>query len=89
MKKIILPAAILFGITASLSALAAEEITPQEVKDKGYTKIATIHTTAKATSPMDVKTILSKRADEKGGSYYVIIAGRQHGRYSATADVYK
>ncbi|HBV40287.1 MAG TPA: hypothetical protein DEF05_11540, partial [Erwinia sp.] len=45
--------------------------------------------TAETTSPMDAKAVLSKRADEKGGKYYMIIAGREHGKFSATADVYK
>ncbi len=89
MKKIMLVAVTLFGIVISINALAAEEITAMEAKEKGYKKIATVHTTAKATSPMDAKAILSKRADEKGGKYYVIIAGREHGRFSATAEVYK
>ncbi|WP_410013212.1 DUF1471 domain-containing protein [Sodalis sp. C49] len=89
MKTITFMAMTLAGTLFTLSALAAEEITPQEAKEKGYEKIATVHTTAKTTSPMDAKAILSKRADEKGGKYYVIIAGRQHGRFSATADVYK
>ncbi|HEY0211893.1 DUF1471 domain-containing protein, partial [Acerihabitans sp.] len=52
-------------------------------------KIGTVHTTAKTTSPMDAKAILSERADKKGGKYYVIIAGREHGKFSATAEVYK
>ncbi|HEY0210313.1 DUF1471 domain-containing protein [Acerihabitans sp.] len=89
MKNITSMAMMLAGLLLTLSAMAAEEITPQEVKEKGYEKIGTVHTTAKATAPMDVKAILSKRADEKGGKYYVIIAGRQHGKFSATADVYK
>lgn len=48
-----------------------------------------MHTTAETTSPMDAKAVLSKLADEKGGKYYLIIAGREHGKFSATADVYK
>ncbi|QWA11631.1 DUF1471 domain-containing protein [Sodalis ligni] len=89
MKKLILFAMTLCGIVFSLNALAAQEITAQEAVEKGYKRIGTIHTTAKATSPMDAKAILSQRADEKGGNYYVIIAGREHGRFSATAEVYE
>ncbi|TKI05034.1 DUF1471 domain-containing protein [Martelella alba] len=89
MKRLCLTTAALAGFMFCSYALAAEEITPKEAKDNGYTKIGTVHTTAKASSPMDAKAILSKRADEKGGKYYVIIAGRQHGRFSATAEVYK
>ncbi|MBW7981666.1 YdgH/BhsA/McbA-like domain containing protein [Enterobacillus tribolii] len=71
----------------SFGAIAAEEITKEEAAK--YTKIGTVTTTAEATSPMDAKEELSKLADEKGGKYYVIIAGREHGRVSAVADVYK
>ncbi|WP_213993290.1 YdgH/BhsA/McbA-like domain containing protein [Sodalis sp. dw_96] len=89
MKNLTLFAMTLSAIVTSVNALAAQEITAQEAVDKGYKKIATVHTTAKATSPMDAKAILSQRADEKGGNYYVIIAGREHGRFSATAEVYE
>ncbi|WP_413736708.1 YdgH/BhsA/McbA-like domain containing protein [Sodalis sp. RH21] len=89
MKKLTFMAMALAGVMFSLNAMAAEEITAQEAKDKGYEKIGTVHTTAKTTSPMDAKAILSERADKKGGKYYVIIAGREHGKFSATAEVYK
>lgn len=89
MKIINIVAMTLAGMLFAMNATAAEEITEQEAKEKGYKKIGTVHTTAKATAPMDAKKILSDRADKKGGKYYVIIAGRQHGRFSATADVYK
>ena len=46
-------------------------------------------TTAQTTSPMDAKDELSKLADERGGQYYVILAGREHGKFSAIAEVYK
>jgi hypothetical protein len=38
---------------------------------------------------MDAKEELSKLADEKGGKYFVVIAGREHGKVSAIAEVYK
>ena len=38
---------------------------------------------------MNAKKVLSQLADEKGGKYYLVIAGREHGKFSATADVYK
>lgn len=77
---------ILAGMV-SFSALAAEEITKDEATK--YERIGTITTTAETTSPMDAKAELSKLADEKGGKYFVVIAGREHGKISATADVYK
>ena len=73
----------------SFSVLAAKEITKEEVQKMNLQKIGTLNTTAETTSPMDAKRELSKMADEKGGQYYVVIAGREHGRFSATADVYK
>ncbi|XBS69519.1 DUF1471 domain-containing protein [Acerihabitans sp. KWT182] len=89
MKKTTVFVMTFCGLVISFNALAAQEITAQEAIDKGYRKIGTVHTTNKATSPMDAKAILSERADAKGGNYYVIIAGREHGRFSATAVVYE
>jgi outer membrane lipoprotein-sorting protein len=77
---------ILAGMV-SFSALAAEEITKDEATK--YEKVGTVTTTAETTSPMDANAELSKLADEKGGKYFVVIAGREHGKISATADVYK
>ncbi|MCE0492160.1 DUF1471 domain-containing protein [Pantoea sp. Mb-10] len=73
----------------SFSAFAAKEVTKEEVKKMNLTKIGTVNTTAETTSPMDAKRVLSKAADEKGGKYFMVIAGREHGKFSATADVYK
>lgn len=77
------------ALALPFSALAAKEVTKEEVKTMKLEKIGTVHTTAETTSPMDAKKVLSQRADEKGGKYYLIIAGREHGKFSATADVYK
>jgi hypothetical protein len=73
----------------SFSAMAAKEVTKEEVKTMNLQKIGTVNTTAETTSPMDAKKVLSQLADEKGGKYYLVIAGREHGKFSATADVYK
>jgi hypothetical protein len=73
----------------SFSALAAKEVTKEDVQKMNLEKIATVTTTAETTSPMDAKKELSKMADEKGGRYYLVIAGREHGKFSAVADVYK
>lgn len=73
----------------SFSALAAQEVTKEDVQKMNLEKIATVNTTAETTSPMDAKRELSKMADEKGGKYFLVVAGREHGRFSATADVYK
>ncbi|RRZ89823.1 DUF1471 domain-containing protein [Erwinia sp. 198] len=77
------------ALSLPFAALAAKEVTKEEVKTMNLEKIGTVHTTAETTSPMDAKAVLSKLADEKGGKYYLIIAGREHGKFSATADVYK
>ncbi|MEN4705377.1 YdgH/BhsA/McbA-like domain containing protein [Pantoea agglomerans] len=73
----------------SFSAMAAKEVTKEEVKTMNLQKIGTVNTTAETTSPMDAKKVLSQLADEKGGKYYRVIAGREHGKFSATAEVYK
>ena len=73
----------------SFSAMAAKEVTKEEVKTMNLQKIGTVNTTAETTSPMDAKRELSKQADEKGGKYFLVIAGREHGKFSATAEVYK
>ncbi|HAB25958.1 MAG: YdgH/BhsA/McbA-like domain containing protein [Pantoea sp.] len=73
----------------SFSAVAAKEVTKEEVKKMNLQKIGTVNTTAETTSPMDAKRELSKQADEKGGKYFLVIAGREHGKFSATAEVYK
>ncbi|MEE4407982.1 MAG: YdgH/BhsA/McbA-like domain containing protein [Serratia inhibens] len=83
-------AALVVG-SVSFSSLAATLLTKEDLdKNPGkYEKIGTVTTTAETTSPMDAKEELSKKADEKGGQYYVIISGREHGKFSATAEVYK
>ncbi len=83
-------AALVVG-SVSFSTMAATLLTKEDLaKNPGkYEKVGTVTTTAQTTSPMDAKEALSKLADEKGGQYYVIIAGREHGKISAIADVYK
>ncbi|RWR02430.1 hypothetical protein ED28_08595 [[Pantoea] beijingensis] len=82
-------AATLVVGSVSFGALAAEEVTKEQVDTMKLEKVATVTTTAETTSPMDAKQKLSQLADEKGGKYFLVIAGREHGRISATADVYK
>jgi hypothetical protein len=77
--------------SVSFGSMAATLLTKEDLdKNPGkYEKIGTVTTTAETTSPMDAKEELSKLADEKGGQYYVILAGREHGKFSAIAEVYK
>lgn len=79
-------AAVLLG-TFSFGAMAAKEISREEATK--YEKIGVIDTSGKTTDPMDTKAELSRLADEKGGKYFVVIAAREKGRFSATAEVYK
>ena len=83
-------AALVVG-SVSFSTLAATLLTKEDLdKNPGkYEKVGTVTTTAQTPSPMDAKEELSKLADEKGGQYYVLLAGREHGKFSAIADVYK
>lgn len=60
-----------------------------EVAKLNLTKIGSI-TTSRTTSPMDAKRDLSKKADELGGTYFVVIAGEKNEKtVHANADVYK
>ncbi|EHM50419.1 MAG: DUF1471 domain-containing protein [Yokenella regensburgei] len=77
----------------SFGAFAAKEIEkdklPEMIKSEKLVKVGTI-TTSDTTAPMDAKRELSKKADEKGGQYYVIIAADKGDKYvHANADVYK
>ena len=84
------------GIVASLvigslsfGAFAAKEIQKDEVAKMNLTKIGSI-TTSRTTSPMDAKRDLSKKADELGGTYFVVIAGEKNEKtVHANADVYQ
>lgn len=91
MKSLKMIVAALIVGSVSFSTMAATLLTKDELdKNPGkYEKVGTVTSTAQATDPMDLKGELSKLADEKGGQYYVILAAREHGKFSAVADVYK
>ena len=75
-------------IALSFGAFAAKEIQKDEVAKLNLTKIGSI-TTSRTTSPMDAKRDLSKKADELGGTYFVVIAGEKNEKtVHANADVY-
>lgn len=48
----------------SLSAFAAEQITPQIAKEKNYQLIGTVTSKNEATSPSGLEEALSKKADK-------------------------
>lgn len=81
-------AAVLAGLF-SVNAMAADLITKEEAKDKGYTSLGLVTTTNEYTAPMDAREELAKLADEKGGKYFVIIAAQEKKKISATAEVFK
>ncbi|HDR2159711.1 TPA: DUF1471 domain-containing protein [Enterobacter cancerogenus] len=73
----------------SFGALAAQELQKDKVKEMNLTKIGDI-STSDTTAPMDAKRELSKKADELGGTYYVITSANKDTKdVRATADVYK
>ena len=75
--------------TLSFGAFAAKEIQKEDVAKMNLTKVGSI-TTSRTTSPMDARRDLSKKADELGGKYFVVIAGQKHEKtVHANADVYK
>lgn len=84
----IIVAAVLAGVF-STSAMAAELITKEVAKEKGYTSVGTVSTSGEFTDPMDAREELSKLSDEKGGKYFVIIGGQEKKKISATAEVFK
>lgn len=84
------------GIVASLvigslsfGVMAAQELEKDKVAGMNLTKVGTI-TTSDTSAPMDAKKELSKKADELGGTYFVVIAGEKNEKtVHANADVYK
>lgn len=81
-------AALVMG-SLSFGAFAAKEISKEDVAKMHLTKVGSV-TTSHTTSPMDAKRDLSKKADEKGGKYFVVIAGEKNEKtVHANADVYK
>lgn len=83
-----LAATLVIG-SVSFGVMAAKEVTKEEVKSMNLQKIGTVTTTAETSAPMDAKKELSKKADDLGGQYFLVIAGTKHEKISATADVYK
>lgn len=88
MKKIIAVTALLLTSASVFNVSAAELITREKAAEMKLEKIGTV-TTNSTLDPMDAKRHLSKKADEKGGKYYVIIAADVDDHTHALADVYK
>ncbi|WP_202307888.1 DUF1471 family periplasmic protein YahO [Dryocola clanedunensis] len=76
--------------TVSFGAISAELLTKEALKENPemYTKIGTIVTDGEM-APSDAKEELSKKADEKGGEFFVVTSADTDRKIHATADVYK
>lgn len=76
--------------TLSFGAISAELLTKEALKEhpEMYTKIGSIVTDGEM-APSDAKEELSKKADEKGGDFYVVTSTETNTKIHATADVYK
>ena len=73
----------------SFGAFAAKELEKDKVAGMNLTKVGEI-STSDTTAPMDARADLSKKADELGGTYFVVIAGEKNEKtVHANADVYK
>ncbi len=79
--------ALMAGLV-SFGALAAKEVTKEQVASMHLEKIGTVTTSSKM-APMDAKRALSKKADEAGGKYFLVIEAREAAKIHATAEVYK
>ena len=92
MKKILLATSLLASVF-SFGALAAQQISQQEVDHYKLVKMGTVtvsQTGGAVSSPSDLHDRLSELSDKKGGKYYRIIAARQHGpNFEAIAEVYQ
>ncbi|WP_171922438.1 DUF1471 family virulence protein SrfN [Salmonella bongori] len=92
MKKLIIATALLATVS-SFSALAAEQVSKEEINHFKLVKVGTINVSqsgGQISSPSDLRAKLSELADAKGGKYYHIIAAREHGpNFEAVAEVYK
>ncbi len=63
--------------TLSFGAFRRERDPKEDVAKMNLTKVGSI-TTSRTTSPMDARRDLSKKADELGGKYFVVIAGQKN-----------
>jgi len=73
----------------SFGVFAAKELEKDKVKEMILTKVGEI-STSDTTAPMDAREELSKKADELGGTYFVVTSANKDSKnVRATADVYK
>ena len=77
------------GILSALSfgAFAAESITAEQAQNRQ--SLGTVSIGATASSPMDMRAQMNKKAEEQGASAYRIIEARSGDNWHATAELYK
>ncbi|WP_058910797.1 peroxide/acid stress response protein YhcN [Entomohabitans teleogrylli] len=71
----------------SFGAFAATPINAEQAQNRE--SIGTISVSEVGSTPMDMNTMLSKKADEHGASSYRIIEARSGDLWHATAELYK
>ncbi|HHA1916434.1 MULTISPECIES: peroxide/acid stress response protein YhcN [Enterobacter] len=71
----------------SFGAFAADSINADQAQSRQA--IGTVSVGAVATSPMDMREMLNKKAEEQGASSYRIIEARSGDHWHATAELYK
>lgn len=71
----------------SFGAFAADAINADQAQSRET--IGTVSVGAVGTSPMDMREMLNKKAEEKGALSYRIIEARSGAHWHATAELYK
>ncbi|APG20154.1 hypothetical protein Y71_02425 [Kosakonia radicincitans DSM 16656] len=77
------------GILSALSfgAFAADSISADQAQSRQ--SLGTVSVGSVASSPMDMRAELNKKAEEQGASSYRIIEARTGDNWHATAELYK
>lgn len=71
----------------SFGAFAADSINAEQAQSRQA--IGTVSVGAIGTSPMDMRQMLNKKAEEQGASSYRVIEARSGDHWHATAELYK
>lgn len=71
----------------SFGAFAAESISADQAQSRQ--SLGTVSVGAIASSPMDMRAKLDKKAEEQGASAYRVIEARTGSHWHATAELYK
>lgn len=71
----------------SFGAFAAESINAEQAQSRQ--SLGTVSVGAIASSPMDMRAQLDKKAEEQGASAYRVIEARTGSHWHATAELYK